>query len=187
MLTEHAPGGPGPTNQDHEVHYYDESRILVRRVADFLAPGIVGGEAVVMIATPKHADLIELELRARGIDLDRARETGSFVALDAVATLKQFMEGDRPDQKRFAGVIGTTIDRTRSQATVPAVRAFGEMVAVLWAQGRPKAALALEDLWNDLLGHHPFSLMCGYPAPTLGPEDRSSISERHTAAFAAAD
>lgn len=189
MQTSHAqlPSGQAGTDHGHEVHYYEESGFLIRRVADFLAPGIAAGEAVVMIATPKHADLIEDELRARGADVDQAREAGAFIALDAVDTLKQFMDGDRPDQKRFIGVVGSAIERGRKQAKAPIVRAFGEMVAVLWSQGRPKAALALEELWNDLLGHRAFSLMCGYPIDVLTQEDLTKISERHTAAFAAAD
>jgi hypothetical protein len=45
---------------------------------------------------------------------------------------------------------------------------------VLWAQGRPNAALAVEDVWNNLLGHHPFSLLCGYPVTGLADADVAS-------------
>ena len=43
------------------------------------------------------------------------------------------------------------------------VRAFGEMVALLWAQGNQAGAIRLEELWNDLARTHLFSLLCGYP------------------------
>jgi hypothetical protein len=43
------------------------------------------------------------------------------------------------------------------------VMAFGEMVALLCAQGRPGAALRLEWMWNELLKTHNFLLRCGYP------------------------
>jgi hypothetical protein len=179
----------GPTRTDlvasargHQVQYYEHSRFLVDRVADFLAPGLIAGEAVVVIATPKHADMIEVELRGRGIDIDAARREGRFVGLDAVQTLKAFMVGDRPDRPRFVGVVGGVIERARLQAQAPIVRAFGEMVAVLWAQGRPTAALALEDVWNELLGKHPFSLLCGYPMPGLAEADIQIVTARHTAA-----
>ncbi len=165
----------------HEVQYYEHSRFLVDRVVDFLAPGIVAGEAAVVIATPKHADLIDVELAARGIDLDEVRRDGRLIGLDAVKTLSEFMEGDRPDRGRFVGVVGGTLERARRQAPVPIVRAFGEMVAVLWAHGRPSAALAVEDLWNDLLGHHPISLLCGYPLPGLSEADVQHVTARHTA------
>jgi hypothetical protein len=92
------------------------------------------------------------------------------------------MIGDQPDHARFVGVVGGAIERVRLQATAPIVRAFGEMVAVLWAQGRPSAALAVEDVWNDLLGHHPFSLLCGYPVTGLADADVQLVTARHTAA-----
>jgi hypothetical protein len=170
------------SDRGHEVQYYEHSRFLVNRVADFLAPGITAGEAAVVIATPKHADLIDNELRARGIDVDAAQSEGRLVGLDAVQTLKQVMVGDRPDHARFVGIVGGAIERARRQATAPIVRAFGEMVSVLWAQGRPSAAIALEDVWDDLLGHHPFSLLCGYPLPGLTEADIEVVTARHTAA-----
>jgi hypothetical protein len=37
------------------------------------------------------------------------------------------------------------------------------MVAVLWNEGNIAAAIALEDLWNDLAASYPFSLFCAYP------------------------
>jgi cytochrome P450 len=170
------------SDRGHKVQYYEHSRFLVDRVANFLAPGIIAGEAAVVIATSKHADLIDVALRARGIDLDAARRDGRLVGLDAVQTLKEFMIGDQPDHARFVGVVGGAIERVRLQATAPIVRAFGEMVAVLWAQGRPSAALAVEDVWNDLLGHHPFSLLCGYPVTGLADADVQLVTARHTAA-----
>jgi len=57
-----------------------------------------------------------------------------------------------------------------ARAKFPIVRAFGEMVAVLWERDQREAAIELEELWNELLGHHPFSLMCGYP---LGRDGRA--------------
>jgi hypothetical protein len=43
------------------------------------------------------------------------------------------------------------------------LRIFGEMVAVLWNDGKHDAALSLEELWNDLREEHDFSLFCAYP------------------------
>ena len=42
------------------------------------------------------------------------------------------------------------------------IRAYGEMVDVLWKQGLSKAAIELEILWNKLALKHSFSLLCGY-------------------------
>lgn len=174
------PADLGASDRGHEVTYYEHSQFLIDRVSDFLAPGITAGEAVVIVATPRHTDLIEQELIRRGIDLTAARRDGSFVGLDAVQTLKQIMTDGRPDPVLFATVVGGAIEMARARAKAPIVRAFGEMVAVLWARGRPDAALVLEDIWNDHLGHHPFSLLCGYPQPGLKPEDIDEVNARHT-------
>lgn len=42
------------------------------------------------------------------------------------------------------------------------VRAYAEMVDVLWKQGKTEAAVRLEVLWNELASTHVFSLLCGY-------------------------
>jgi hypothetical protein len=40
---------------------------------------------------------------------------------------------------------------------------FGEMVALLWAEGKKEAALEVEALWNDALNDRAFHLHCAYP------------------------
>jgi PAS domain S-box-containing protein len=86
------------------------------------------------------------------------------VALDAADTLSKFMRDGSPDPRAFANVVGGVFDRARAVAGVgPRVAAFGEMVALLWAEGKPEAAIQLEQLWNDLAQTHSFSLRCAYP------------------------
>src|SRR5207248_3511930 len=151
----------------HEVQYYEHSSFLVGRVADFVGAGLEAGEAAVIIATPKHADLIDAELLRRGIGLAAARTAGALVELDAVETLGAFMVAGRPDPDRFASVIGDTIERARSNARTPIVRVFGEMVGVLCAQDRIVAAREIEALWNDLVAAHPCALLHGLPMTPL--------------------
>src|SRR5688500_19228341 len=43
------------------------------------------------------------------------------------------------------------------------VRAFGEMVAVLWANGHNGATVRLEHLWHAFCQSEAFSLFCAYP------------------------
>ena len=42
------------------------------------------------------------------------------------------------------------------------IRAYGEMVDVLWKAGQTAAAIQLEMLWNQLAQTHQFALLCGY-------------------------
>jgi hypothetical protein len=42
------------------------------------------------------------------------------------------------------------------------MRAYGELVDVLWKAGQDAAAIRVELLWNKLAATHDFSLLCGY-------------------------
>jgi hypothetical protein len=42
------------------------------------------------------------------------------------------------------------------------MRVFGEMVDILWARGLSAAAVAVEELWNELAERRSFALLCGY-------------------------
>ena len=70
-----------------------------------------------------------------------------------------------PDPARFAEVVGGLIERVRAASGSEArgVAAFGEMVALLWMEGKADAAIRIEELWNDLARTHAFSLRCAYP------------------------
>ena len=58
------------------------------------------------------------------------------------------------------------------------VAAFGEMVALLLAEGKPEAAIRLEQLWNDLAKTHSFDLHCAYPMSLFRhAEDEAAIGE----------
>jgi signal transduction histidine kinase len=146
---------------DHFMQLYEEDAHLLDAVSRFTGMGLEAGEAVIVIATPPHREHLEAHLRAQGMDLVTLCEQGQYVPLDAAETLAQFMTNGYPDPRRFADVVGGVI--ARAGGRYPRVRAFGEMVALLWAEGREDAALQLEKLWNNLVQTHPFPLFCAYP------------------------
>jgi signal transduction histidine kinase len=55
------------------------------------------------------------------------------------------------------------------------MRIFGEMVALLVAQGNPDAAIRLEALWNELQTKYPFSLLCGYRMEEMRGEALAAV------------
>jgi hypothetical protein len=73
-----------------------------------------------------------------------------------------------PDAARFEATMGELVSRAAQGPRE--LRIYGEMVAVLWDQGNVAAAIALEDLWNDLATRHPFSLFCAYPVSAFDTE-----------------
>ena len=57
------------------------------------------------------------------------------------------------------------------------MRAFGEMVALLWELGDVAGALELEERWNRLQDEMPFELLCAYPTSALGDARLGDVSD----------
>ena len=166
-------GSKAVNADDHFVELYDDDVALMSSVRTFVTVGINEGEAAVVIATPAHREAIEREL-GRTLDVQAAREQGLFQTRDAAETLALFMGDGRPDPVKFDRVIGDVLaDAARGGRRV---RVFGEMVAVLWAEGNVAAALALEDHWNRLGRSQRFRLFCAYPTEAFAADDTSSLS-----------
>src|SRR5688500_6745673 len=125
---------------DHEVGFYETDAYLTDTVVAHLGPALSGSDAAIVIATAAHRALFAAALEAEGIAVDAELESGRLVMLDAADTLDLFMSGDMPDPERFERVIGGVIDAAGGARHV---RAYGEMVALLWDAGQVHAAIAL--------------------------------------------
>jgi anti-sigma regulatory factor (Ser/Thr protein kinase) len=148
---------------------------LAVRVADFVAGALADGEAAVVIAVDGSRRAVSAALRARGIDVDAARARSAFVELDAAATLQRFTTDARVDRQAFRAVIGELI--TQLSAAGRSVRAYGEMVAVLWNDGFVAEALELETAWNELADELRFELYCSYPRDLVArPEQADELA-----------
>ena len=66
-----------------------------------------------------------------------------------------------PDENLFRLLVIGLLHRAKRNKRP--VRAFGEMVALLWAQGFNGATVQLEHLWNNFCETEAFSLFCAYP------------------------
>ena len=149
-----------PHDSRHFAQFYESDEFLVASLSEFVGAALRGGEAAIVIATPEHRLALEECLQESGLDLAAARLSGQFVSLDAAETLSTFMVGGAPEPRRFATTFGEMIAQA---ARWHRVRVFGEMVALLWADGNHDAALGLEGLWNNLHEAHDFLLYCAYP------------------------
>ncbi|HYT19686.1 MAG TPA: MEDS domain-containing protein, partial [Candidatus Polarisedimenticolia bacterium] len=149
----------------HVVQFYTDDSFLLEGLSRFIGSALGAGDAGIVIATKAHRDELNRRLQALGLDITRSAAQGRFVCLDAEETLSKFMVDGWPDETRFSEVIGSVIQRVTSvvNSAQPRVAAFGEMVALLWADGKGEAAIRLEQLWNDLARKHSFYLHCAYP------------------------
>jgi signal transduction histidine kinase len=148
-------------DSEHFVQFYEADAFLLDSLDDFIGTAIKAGEAAIVVATQAHREELETRLREKGLDVTAAGACGQLVLLDAAETLSKFMVDESPDAELFTERIGDII--TRAVAGRPRVRIYGEMVALLWAEGNYDAAIRLEELWNDLQHKHSFALFCAYP------------------------
>jgi signal transduction histidine kinase len=146
---------------EHFVQFYEADGFLLDSLGDFIGAAISAGEAAIVVATPAHLEGLEAHLRKKGLDVTAAAAGGQLILRDAAETLSTFMAGQSPDAELFAERIGDLI--TRATEGRPRLRIYGEMVALLWAEGNYDAAIRLEELWNELQHRHSFALFCAYP------------------------
>jgi PAS domain S-box-containing protein len=176
---------PVPFNRcDHVVQFYEDDRFLVGAVAEFLTPGLLAGQGAVVIATDAHREALTAQLERAGVDVDGACFRGRLLLLDAEETLSTFMVGSMPDPELFAATVGSAIEKRLRSSGGVGLRAYGEMVDVLWKSGNPEGALRLEELWNDLAHVHRFSLLCAYSMGNFYQQSDAAllqaVCERHT-------
>jgi formate-dependent nitrite reductase cytochrome c552 subunit len=93
------------------------------------------------------------------VELQRSND---LVLLDAQDTLSLFMSDGKPDAQAFESSMREVIKRVCHGRPKCTVRIFGQMVDLLWQDGKHDAAIRLEMLWNQLANTHAFSLLCGY-------------------------
>ena len=151
-----------PSAQRHTVQFYEDATFLAERVADHVASGLALGGTGIIIATAEHRPVMEASLARRGFEIAALEGSGRLAMLDAVSTLTLFCIEGRPERQRFMATIGPVVERATASGNGD-VRAFGEMVAVLAAQGNREGALRLEALWDELGKTQEFSLVCAYP------------------------
>ena len=157
---------PHPLNHSaHSVQFYFEDRLLIEGLAGLVATALVSRDAAIVIATKVHRETLAHELKDRNLDTTRAIADGRFVCLDASETLGRIMLNGMPDPERFSHLLGGLIAgaRTAANSGQEGLVIFGEMVAILWAEGKHQAAIRLEELWNELATQYSFSLRCAYP------------------------
>lgn len=146
---------------NHFVQFHKNSATLAKEVAAFIEAGLTADDGVVVIATAAHTTLIVQELIRKNIDSIAYQEKGQLHFLDADATLAGFMSISAPSWPKFRDAINSTISQLR-KGGFEKVRAYGEMVDILWRKGNTGAAIQLEDYWNDVAQMHNLSLLCAY-------------------------
>jgi hypothetical protein len=160
---------------DHLVQIYDTDSHFLDAFEGFVAEGLRLHESVIVIATPAHRSNLNSRLEVAGINVADLQARDQLVLLDAEETLQMFLRHGWPDEKRFFRLVNGLIACARRDGRK--VRAFGEMVALLWSRGDWAATLQLEKLWHQLCLDQKFPLLCAYPRAGFTQDASSSMSD----------
>ena len=149
---------------DHVVQFYGHDSELAAAVATYLATALEAGGVAIVIATEAHREAFAAELARAGL----APDGSALVMLDAREAMDALLVDGRLAPHRFDKLVGDLVREAGAEGRP--VRAYGEIVAEMWADGHVNAALELEDLWNRLGHELPFSLYCAYPLASIEAE-----------------
>jgi PAS domain S-box-containing protein len=169
---------PDHTHDGHVVQLYADDGFLIDVLSGFIGGALTVGDAAVVIATKSHRAQLETRLPAQGVDTAKAAMQGRYVVLDATETLAKVVVEGSVDETRFSDTVGGALMQAEMAIAHKQGRIaiFGELVALLWAEGKPSEAVRVEQLWNHLAKNHSFSLLCAYPIAGCN-------SERHIEPF----
>jgi hypothetical protein len=147
---------------NHTVQFYEDERFLYESVADFVAQGLDQGEPAVLVCTEAHQRAFVRTLELKIPELRKVVMSGLLRFIDARAMLSLFMRDGMPDEVLVKQHVGEALALAGGRAPGKRIRAFGEMVDLLWRDGNSRAAIRLEELWNDLSHVYCFTLLCAY-------------------------
>lgn len=150
---------------DHIVQIYDTDKIVLNTLEGFVSSGFKAGDSAIVIATDTHLYALNKRLRAKGFNIDHLQANNQFLPCVAEDIISEFMVDGKPDEERFMLVVKKLIKKGRGNGRK--VRAYGEMVSVLWNQGYTDIAFQIEDLWNKFCSTEVFCLFCAYPQNSL--------------------
>ena len=160
---------------EHLVQIYQDDGVILDALEGFGGGGLRTGDCVLVIATAAHLRALEARLTAQGVDVWAARGRDQYIPLDAEDALAQFLVKGWPDAELFEQLVTDLLARARRNGR--RVRAFGEMVALLWGQGHNGATVRLEHLWHRLCQTEGFSLFCAYPRIGFTQDAEASIRD----------
>jgi len=145
---------------NHVAQFYDDSAFLVKTLCRFVSDGLWASEGILIVATSDHIRDLRTALTKNDIPFHRQELEGQLVFIDAAFIARDLLIDGLPDRERFTQLIARPVESLASRFR--RVRAFGEIVDILWRERNRAATLLLERMWGRLLEVHPLTLVCGY-------------------------
>lgn len=151
------------------MKFYPSDDALVAAATAFIGEGLRATERVCAFVTLEHQQRFSSLLKVEGVDVAHALKAGQLLFVDAHEALGQILDGQLPDPQKFEAVVGPVLQSLLASGAP--VRAYGELVDLLWRDGKQEGALMLESLWTGLQKKYPFSLLSAYAVAGFARKD----------------
>jgi DNA-binding NarL/FixJ family response regulator len=174
------------TTHCHEVQFYADGPSFLAGSSRFISAALKAGNPAIVIGTKSHRDSLVERLEADGVDVSGAILRGSYVARDAEEILATCMVNDMPDPARFFVVVIALLGAAAraAEAVRPRVAICGECAPLLWAEGKPDAAIRVEELWDKIARTYTVDILCEYSLESFRCDEGGhifrQICERHS-------
>ena len=126
---------------EHFVQIYEAEEVFIDILASFVSEALKKDHVAVVIATPAHRQELNQRLMESGHDLAALRLQDQLISLDAEEMIRKFMANGWVDDEVFFQFVADTLVRAMQDGRK--VRAFGEMVTIMWLKGYYGAAVRL--------------------------------------------
>ena len=160
----------------HLVQVYENERVFIETLEGFAGSGFLTGESVAVVATPAHLSVLNSRLKNQGFQLEALINKQQYFPVDAEQLLRKLIPKTKLNTTFLSEFTSGILDNASRSGRK--LRIFGEMVALLWARGQSKEAIALEHLWCDfLLKEHSVCVYCAYPESGFTYDDGLPLKE----------
>ncbi len=149
----------------HALQFYAGDGPLLDSLVRFISTALEEGDSVFVLATPVHMDGIAERLRVQGVDMSSAAKKGRYVTVDAFQVLARLTVDGKPSRVCFDEFIREVFMplEAAAESRPKRVAVCGEVVSLLWADGKAEAAIEMEHFWNELAERVCCRLRCFYP------------------------
>lgn len=149
-----------------------QAEILTR----YIKEGLLNNEGIIVIARPSLRKKVLSKLDALGFDNQTVKNQGQVRFFDAEFLLSSILIDGTIEEQAFRNLVEIPVQVAQSK--FGKVRAFGEMVDILWQRDLQDMAIQLEDLWEDLCTNQGLRFLCTYLLDNLDPNDYDSALEK---------
>jgi MEDS: MEthanogen/methylotroph, DcmR Sensory domain len=147
---------------DHIVQLYQDHDFLNSAVCRYIGAGLANGDRIILFPTLIHWNAFRQRLETEGVNVQAARERGQLTVVDANELLPRLMRDAMPDPQVFNAVIGDVFRRACAGGSYQKLRAWGELVNILWERGDVAASMNLEDQFDQLNQKIGIAMFCSY-------------------------